>query len=548
MPTEKVSRHSLAAWVRQSTVLQIASVAFGCMVCAQFAATYTLASSAAVVLWLPNAVVLSALLLSPAKHWWRFGLTQVLSELAIGAGARPLVQALGYALANVGEVWLAALLIRRWCGPAFAFSNGREVLLFAAIAMGLAPGLMALLGTWLHYNAGLEKVSFFRHWQVWWIGDGMGMVVLTPLLFGWLRLPPKALPHQPPNQPLNQPLLQPQVQALAPSISWLERAGFVLLAALLLWLLFYTTPQRSDAWVASPLLLLPLFWWAALRFGTRGVSLLGCLVSLLAIVLTAHGRGMFALLEPGLQTQLLQQYLAALLLTGLAVAAMVNDLALKYQSLRWFEQDLLHAHGALTRLNQELEARVAQRTAELERLATTDALTDAHNRRFLMHRAEIEIALARRQQHAVSMVMFDIDHFKQVNDSHGHQVGDRVLVALSQAVTQELRLGDTFARVGGEEFVLLLPRSDAEQAWQVAKRLRAMLEALDIPAAQGLVLHITASFGVATLQPHTSGVDALYEAADSALYQAKAAGRNCVVAHTSPTATAAALFVVQPGR
>ena len=202
-----------------------------------------------------------------------------------------------------------------------------------------------------------------------------------------------------------------------------------------------------------------------------------------------------------------------------------------WAALRQYKQELATAQAALAALNQALEQRVAQRTAELERLATTDPLTDAHNRRFLLARAEIEIAMAKRQSHAVSMVMFDIDHFKHINDSHGHNVGDRVLVCLSHAVGQELRLGDTFARVGGEEFVLLLPRSDAEQAWQVAQRLRAMMEALQIRAGNDLVLHITASFGVATLDANTSTVEALYEAADRALYEAKNAGRNCVVAH-----------------
>lgn len=512
MRTDTPCQMSLAAWVRNSLGLQIVTVALGCMVCARFASTYALSSTGAVVLWLPNAVVLSAMLLTRSRQWWKFGLTQVLCELLMDDGAFTLSQAMGFALANLLEVWLAAYLIRRLCGRDFAFSNVREVVLFAAIAMGLAPGLTALLGTWVHYDAGLEHMSFVAHWQTWWIGDGMGMVVLTPLLFGWLHVPKEA----------------PQRAAA----SWLEGGTFTLLLAGLLHLLFYCIPDRNNPWAGSPLLLLPLFLWAALRFGIRGVSLVGCCVSLLAIVLTFQGRGMLSLLDAGIKAQLLQQYLALLLLSGLSVAAVVNDLSLKYRSLQHAEQKLVSAHDSLSALNQELEARVAQRTAELERLATTDPLTDAHNRRFLMARAEIEIALARRQSHVVSMVMFDLDHFKRINDSHGHNVGDCVLVELSRAVRQELRLGDTFARVGGEEFVMLLPRSDAAQAWQVAERLRAMIEALDIHAGNRLVLHVTASFGVATTDTKTSTVDALYVAADTALYQAKRAGRNCVLVYS----------------
>ena len=513
MRTEQPCQKSIAAWVRTSIALQIALVAFGFMVSARFASTYAL-SNGAVVLWLPNAVVLSAMLLTRTRQWWKFGLTQILSELLIDGDMLALLPSLGFAVANLLEVLLSAYLIRRLCGREFAFANVRQVVLFAAIAMGLAPGLAALLGTWIHAQVASAPIAFLAHWQTWWIGDGMGLVVLTPLLFGWLHVPQQA----------------PQRNAT----SLVERLLFMTLLAGLLHLLLYAIADPHGSWVGSPLLLLPLFLWAALRFGTRGVSLLGCLVSLLAIVLTFQGRGVFALLDANLRTPLLQQYLAALLLTSLAVAAIVNDLGVKYYSLQQAEQKLEAAHAALTVLNQELEARVARRTAELERLATTDPLTDAHNRRFLMARAEIEMGLAKRQAHKVSMVIFDIDHFKRVNDSHGHNVGDRVLVALSEAVRHELRLGDTFARVGGEEFVLLLPHSDADQAWLVASRLRAVIEALDIHAGPDLVLHITASFGVATLDAQINSVDALYVAADTALYQAKDAGRNCVVAHSGP--------------
>jgi diguanylate cyclase (GGDEF)-like protein/PAS domain S-box-containing protein len=632
MGPDSSSPRSIASWVQHSEWAQIGMVAFGYVVCARFASLYALTKSGVVVLWLPNAIVLSALLLTRPRHWWKFGLTLVVAELVSDAGAFPFWQALGFVSANLIEVFLAAYLIRRLCGRKFAFSNLREVLLFAAIAMGVAPALAALLGSGIHFANNTETVNFFEHWQIWWIGDGMGLIVLTPLLFGWL--------HDSQQAPLE----------VTPS--WAERLVFSVLLCALLTLIFFTSPGVQNPWIGSPLLLLPMFGWAATRFGTHGVSVLGCIVSLIAIGLTASGRGMFSLLGESVKTLVLQQYLAALLLTSLAVAALLNDLRTKYQSLRLFEraiesmgeglaivdarkadmpmvycnprfeeitgysnhevigkncrmlnaanrsqpeiaeireqlaqgqpftvtlqnfrksgqafwnqlttspvrdkngklthfigiqrdvteireaqQDLLNAHVALKGLNRDLEQRVASRTLELERLATTDPLTDAHNRRFLMARAEIEIAQARRQVSALSVVMFDIDHFKRINDNYGHIAGDRVLVALSQAVRKEMRLGDTFARVGGEEFVLLLPQSDAEQALQVAERLRRMVEDLEIAAGANLVLRITSSFGVATMSPMVDGVDALYLAADTALYQAKGAGRNCVVAFKPP--------------
>ena len=289
-------------------------------------------------------------------------------------------------------------------------------------------------------------------------------------------------------------------------------------------------------------LLTPLAWALWLRPGEEELQALqpgtaDCLAyaAMLALVLCNQGRSLADASQARMQLPPLQLYLAHLMLAGLPAAALLQAMAVKCRSLQRYAHRLQGAQAELRELNQALEARVAHRTAELERLATTDALTDTHNRRFLMARAEIEIALARRNGHAVSLVMFDIDHFKHINDSHGHNVGDRVLVALTQAIKQEMRTGDTFARIGGEEFVMLLPHVEADQAWQVAERLRSMIEALVIKASRGLALHITASFGVATLSPRICTVDALCVAADAALYQAKAAGRNCVVADL-PTA------------
>ncbi len=197
------------------------------------------------------------------------------------------------------------------------------------------------------------------------------------------------------------------------------------------------------------------------------------------------------------------------------------------------EDQLLQSNAQLLALNQVLEQRVAERTAELQRLATTDSLTGIHNRRYWLQRAEIEVAQARRQQSALSMVMFDIDHFKHINDAFGHPSGDRVLVRLCQVVQAELRLGDTFARIGGEEFMLLLPQSDLTHALQVAQRVRARLEALELSAIDHRPLRFTASFGVVAFNPQCNTVEALMTGADSALYRAKHAGRNCVMSNTA---------------
>jgi diguanylate cyclase (GGDEF)-like protein/PAS domain S-box-containing protein len=199
------------------------------------------------------------------------------------------------------------------------------------------------------------------------------------------------------------------------------------------------------------------------------------------------------------------------------------------------ENQLLQVNAQLLAMNQALEERVAQRTEDLERLATTDSLTGVSNRRYWIRRAGIEVASAKRQQTSLAMVMLDIDNFKQINDRYGHPTGDLVLIKLCEAVQGVLRVGDTFARIGGEEFVLLLPQSDEILAIQVAERIRTLLSSLELYAVDKTKFRFTASFGVASLSKTVSDVESLISSCDAALYRAKDEGRNCVVATTAKT-------------
>ena len=194
------------------------------------------------------------------------------------------------------------------------------------------------------------------------------------------------------------------------------------------------------------------------------------------------------------------------------------------------EDELLAAKQALEEQNQELEDRVQERTRELELLSTTDPLTGTRNRRFLMDQAELEIVRAQRYGHPLSCLLFDIDHFKRVNDHHGHDVGDRVLITMCLTVQAMLRPADTLARYGGEEFVVLLPETELEQARHAAERIRSAMETMTIPVP-GLdaPLRVTVSIGVAALSVLHADADALLKAADTAMYRAKESGRNRVV-------------------
>lgn len=171
---------------------------------------------------------------------------------------------------------------------------------------------------------------------------------------------------------------------------------------------------------------------------------------------------------------------------------------------------------------------------DLERRAYTDYLTGLFNRRYFFEQAEKELDRTRRYGGSLSLLMLDIDYFKRVNDTHGHKVGDTVLQKLAQVCLTALREIDVLGRIGGEEFAIVLPQTDAEQALQAAERLRAAFAATQVPLQSGLPLHCTASLGVSTLRDSDTTIDTLLHEADQALYLAKAAGRNRVSLYGTP--------------
>jgi diguanylate cyclase (GGDEF)-like protein len=163
----------------------------------------------------------------------------------------------------------------------------------------------------------------------------------------------------------------------------------------------------------------------------------------------------------------------------------------------------------------------------LERLASTDPLTGLANRRSFLDAARAEIARTRRSGRPTALIMLDLDHFKDVNDTWGHAVGDAVLVGVAERFRVDRRTTDMVARLGGEEIALLLRETDLASATELAERLRALV-------ADRPVVHdehripITASFGVTVISPHDEGIDSALRRADRALYAAKRAGRNAV--------------------
>ena len=164
---------------------------------------------------------------------------------------------------------------------------------------------------------------------------------------------------------------------------------------------------------------------------------------------------------------------------------------------------------------------------EIYRLTTIDGLTQIYNKRYFLESLEREIARSNRYRRDMSLVMFDIDHFKKINDGFGHLAGDQVLKTLALTIKSKIRREDLFARYGGEEFAIVLPEIDGYNAHQFAEKVRRIVEATDF-RFESTKIDVTISMGVATLDAETADAAALIKRADERLYEAKKGGRNCV--------------------
>lgn len=263
------------------------------------------------------------------------------------------------------------------------------------------------------------------------------------------------------------------------------------------------------------------FWWIFLAVGKR----------LLARPLTEISQSIAAT-SAAHHLQLSEATEKAIVDTELALLRSAYDV----------QADRIHAaHVALEQANEVLEQRVRERTLELqeanrklEELAHTDALTGLANRRQFIAAAEIEIARARRGGRPLSVIVCDIDRFKQVNDIHGHLVGDKAICHVAASLVESVRLVDVVGRFGGDEFVILLPGIVLDEAHVVAERLLERLSAVQLVLDDGRPVALTLSIGLAALEPTDTHLKDIFQRADAGLYVAKSSGRNRVIVQPCP--------------
>jgi diguanylate cyclase (GGDEF)-like protein len=258
--------------------------------------------------------------------------------------------------------------------------------------------------------------------------------------------------------------------------------------------------------------ILPFVIWAALRFRQREVATVNALVCAMAVWFTLEGSGPFAQGSLNESLLLLLAFMCTVVTTGLVLSAIIGD---RGRSL-------------------EATERVLQ---DLREQAIRDALTSLYNRRFLQDYLERELIRAKRERASLALIMIDLDRFKEINDSAGHQVGDQVLVEVGALLKRHVRGSDIACRYGGEEFAVVLPRTSLQSAHRRGAEICSAIRREPLR-----LLGVTASLGVALCPAHAADAEALVRAADQALYEAKRAGRDQVkifdgaTGHTGETA------------
>jgi len=222
---------------------------------------------------------------------------------------------------------------------------------------------------------------------------------------------------------------------------------------------------------------------------------------------------------------------------GLGIVLIILSFLISLLISKWiknkfsiYEATIKSNNTELKKLNESLEYKVEERTyklkeanEKLEKLATTDALTQIYNRYYFMESIEAEVKRFHRYHNIFSLIMFDIDYFKQINDNYGHNKGDEVLVTISRLVETSLRDTDTLFRFGGEEFMVILPETGLDEAYEIADRMRLLIERHDF----GLESATTISIGVVSFQDGDT-VDSIVSKADTLLYHSKDEGRNSI--------------------
>lgn len=457
------------------------------------------------IVWLPNAIILSTFLLRPRNEWLWYICTFLISEIVADLGNFTLIQSFQFGLINVFEGLFATLLIQKFNKNTMNFRNIKYLVSFMIFALTIVPSFSAIFGAVVYVTQIETQTNFLEFWKIWFFGDALGLLLLVPLIV----------------------LISQNNTFSLKKITKFESILMIFITIFLA-LVIFSTEVKFGITPSTPMIFLLIFLWITYRRGIIFSMNLAMAVVCIVIYFTIHKQGPFSIFSPTLNTLYLQEFIATLTILILFFGILLREIK---------EKNILltRTNFKLKRLSSELEKRVDEKTKSLEEaneklnyLATTDFLTKIYNRRFFDEVMKSEIEKAQRYNSDLSFIMFDIDYFKNINDTFGHKVGDEVLIFLAKLIKDNIRKIDIFSRIGGEEFAIILPSTNLEKTKELAIKLKNLVQnhALIIDNQE---IKITISIGLSTFNETTQTYDEIFKIADKNLYKAKNSGRNIIV-------------------
>jgi diguanylate cyclase (GGDEF)-like protein len=437
-------------------VAVLAVVYFGT---AKLGLRFAYVNPSATALWAPTGIALAAFLIFGLRAWPGAFLGAFFANLTT---AGSVLTSIGIATGNTLEGVAGCYLVRRFARGQQAFERAHDIFKFAFLAGMVSTAISATVGvTSLSLGGFADWTEYGPIWRTWWLGDGVGAVIVTPLVLLWRE---------------------------NPRLNW-TREQIAELALLFLGLFFtvgIVFGGRFHSEVKNyPLeyLCIPFLIWAAFRFGRRKAATATCVLAGIAIWGTLQGYGPFSRETLSTSLLLVQSFVGIVAVTSLALAAEISE-------------------------RKRADERVQQ-------LVVTDPLTGLANYRRLIEAIELEIKRYGRSGRPFAILLLDLDGLKKVNDTHGHLVGSRALCRLADVLRAHCRQVDTPARFGGDEFAVVLPETSSAQAQQIATRIRERI------ASDGESPPISAAVGSAVFPDDGESIEKLLSAADRALYGMK---------------------------
>ena len=456
---------------------------------------YVTMSSGIAIAWLPNSLLLAFFLLKDIKQWKYYIPFFVMAEIVADYSTFTIIQALQFAFINIFETTLAAFLIKKFSGKQKVnFTNTKYVIMFFFIGLNIMPAIGALFGALVYSTRIDEHTTFFEFWRLWYFGDAVGILLLTPIMV----------------------ILKENYESLK-KYDFNILNIFVIVFALYLSIELFSTSNINLSLPATPFIFILALVWIIYKQGILPALILSLLISGTAIYYTVGGIGPFSIFLEKETTIYLQEFIFLLFIITIFVGALHKEIDDSKEELK--------------KLNKTLENKVEEKTKSLVeanekliQLASKDTLTNIYNRRMIDEYISQETTKSKRHKSDFSLMILDIDYFKETDDKYGHQVGDEILIQICNIISNNIRESDIFGRWGGEEFILLLPQTNLDNAYIVAENLRNKIENHSFEK----VGQKTISIGISQFD-NIEDTKQFIKRADDAMYKAKNSGRNKVL-------------------